>query len=39
LLSLALTAISCSAMAEFIEFAKLDMATISVDKESLVKKR
>ena len=37
-LSLALTAISCSAMAEFVEFAKLEMATIYVDKESLVKK-
>jgi len=37
-LSLALTAISCSAMAEFVEFTKLDMATIYVDKESLVKK-
>lgn len=36
-LSLALTAISCSAMAEFVEFTKLEMATIYVDKESLGK--
>lgn len=36
-LSLALTAISFSAMAEFVEFTKLEMATIYVDKESLVK--
>ena len=38
LLLLALTAISCNAMAEFVEFTKFDIATIYFDKESLVKK-
>jgi hypothetical protein len=37
-LLLALTATSCRAMAEFVEFTKVDIATIYVDKESLEKK-